>query len=195
MSNAFGRFFQRGGTMLKFISGVVLGAVLVVVAVWQMAGSLMFEEQVSPFTVEETVARIQHNIQAAGNGWALFGLRYPARPVEAEGVSILPVMAIEACSPKYSGPILKDDKKRFLSLLMPCKIAVYKKSDGKVYIGTMNAGTIGQFFGPLVAETMKHVVEDQKKFLVFDPAKPAPPMILPTTGGEGGGGGAAAGGC
>lgn len=181
--------------MLKFISGIILGGVLVFAVVWQTAGSMMFEERESPFTVEETVARIQQNIEAAGNGWALFGLRYPARPVEADGVSVLPVMAIEACSPKYSGPILKDDKVRFLSLLMPCKISVYKKTDGKVYIGTMNAGLIGKFFGPLVAETMEGVVADQKKFLVFDPGQPAPPLILPKTGGEGGGSGAAAGGC
>jgi len=181
--------------MLKFITGTILGVVLALGVVWQMAGSLMFEEQVSPFTVEETVARIQQNVQAAGNGWALFGLRYPTRPVEAEGVSILPIMAIEACSPKYSGPILKDDKTRFLSLLMPCKISVYKKSDGKVYIGTMNAGLIGKFFGPLVAETMAGVIADQRKFLVFDPTKPAPALILPKAGGEGGAGGAAAGGC
>ncbi|HTY04257.1 MAG TPA: DUF302 domain-containing protein [Rhodocyclaceae bacterium] len=181
--------------MLKFVTGVALGGALALVAVWQMAGSLMFEERVSPFSVEETVARIQQNVLAAGNGWALFGLRYPTRPVEAEGVSILPVMAIETCSPKYSGPILKDDKTRFLSLLMPCKISVYKKSDGKVYIGTMNAGLIGKFFGPLVAETMEHVVADQQKFLQFDPSKPAPPLVLPKVGGEGGGGGAAAGGC
>jgi uncharacterized protein (DUF302 family) len=181
--------------MLRFISGTILGVVLALAVVWQMAGSLMFEERLSPFTVEETVARIQQNVQAAGNGWALFGLRYPTRPVEAEGVSVLPVMAIEACSPKYSGPILKDDKVRFLSLLMPCKISVYKKSDGKVYIGTMNAGLIGKFFGPLVATTMAGVVADQKKFLEFDPTKPAPPLVLPKAGGEGGGGGAAAGGC
>ncbi len=181
--------------MLKVVTGIILGVVLSLSVVWQMAGSLMFEERVSPFTVEETVARIQQNIQAAGNGWALFGLRYPARPVEAEGVSVLPVMAIEACSPKYSGPILKDDKVRFLSLLMPCKISVYKKSDGKVYIGTMNAGLIGKFFGPLVAETMEGVIADQRKFLEFDATKPAPPLILPKVGGEGGGGAAAAGGC
>jgi uncharacterized protein (DUF302 family) len=181
--------------MLKVITGIILGVVLALSAVWQMAGSLMFEERVSPFTVEETVARIQQNVQAAGNGWALFGLRYPTRPVEAEGVSVLPVMAIEACSPKYSGPILKDDKVRFLSLLMPCKISVYKKSDGKVYIATMNAGMIGKLFGPLVAETMEHVVADQKQFLEFDATKPAPPLILPKVGSEGGAGGAAAGGC
>jgi uncharacterized protein (DUF302 family) len=174
---------------------MIVGAALMFAVVWQTAGGLMFQERESPFTIEETTARIQQNIQAAGNGWALFGLRYPTRPVEAEGVSVLPVMMIEACSPKYSGPILKDDKVRFLSLLMPCKISVYKKSDGKVYIGTLNAGLLGKLFGPLVGDTMANVVADQLKFLEFDPTKPAPPLILPKAGGEGGGGGAAAGGC
>jgi hypothetical protein len=43
---------------------------------------------------------------------------------------------------------------------------------------------------------MADVVRDQEKFLVMDPTKPAPPMIIPKVG-EGGGGGAggSAGGC
>lgn len=185
--------------MLKTIGGVVIGLVLGVAialaAVWNLAGGMMFEERVSPFTMEETVARIQHNVEAAGNGWSLSGLRYPVRPLEAEGINALPVMLIEACSTKYSGPILKDDSVRFLSLLMPCKIGVYKKNDGKVYIGIMNAGLIGKLFGPLVGDTMTHVVKDQESFLVMDPAKPAPPLILPKSGGEGAAAGGAAGGC
>ena len=38
----------------------------------------MFNETPSPFGLEETVARIQANVQATGNGWALSGLRNPA---------------------------------------------------------------------------------------------------------------------
>lgn len=185
--------------MRKLIAGILIGLTagiaLALGAIWQLAGGLVFEEYESPFTVEETVARIQHNVEAAGNGWSLSGLRYPTRPLEAEGINALPVMLIEACSTRYSGPILKDDKVRFLALLMPCKIGVYKKSDGKVYIGIMNAGLIGRLFGPLVGETMQQVVKDQESFLVMDPAKPAPPLILPKSGGEAGAAGGAAGGC
>jgi uncharacterized protein (DUF302 family) len=184
--------------MFKSIRGVVLGLalglVLALAAAWNMAGSLMFEEQISPFPMEETVARIQQNIEARGNGWALIGLRYPAKPLEADGMHALPVMLIEACSSKYSGPILQDDKVRFLSLLMPCKIGVYKKNDGKVYIGIMNAGLIGKLFGSMVGGIMANVVKDQESFLVMDPTKPAPPLILPKAP-AGGGAGGAAGGC
>jgi hypothetical protein len=104
-------------------------------------------------------------------------------------------MMVEACSTKYSKPILNDDKTRILSILMPCKITVYKKSDGKVYIGTMNAGLMGKMFGPMVGEIMGKVAEDQKLFLAFDPSKPAPPMVLPKAGAGGSGSGAPGGGC
>lgn len=181
--------------MLKIIGGFLVGVVLTVVLAWNSLGGLMFSEQVSPYTVEETTARIQQNIQAAGNGWSISGLRNPAKPVEAEGGNVLPVLLIEACSTVYSGPILKDDSVRFLSLLMPCKISIYKKNDGRVYIGILNAGMIGRLFGPLVGDTMDKVVIDQKKFLVMDPSKPAPALIVPKLGGQGGSGAAAADGC
>jgi uncharacterized protein (DUF302 family) len=176
--------------MSKLITGIVAGLLIGIAATFGigqfMAGKMMFDERVSPFTMEETAARIQQNILAAGNGWGLMGLRYPVRPIEAEGGNALPVILIEACSTKYSAPILKDDSVRFLSLLMPCKIAVYKKSDGKVYIGIMNAGLIGKLFGSMFGDTMANVVTDQESFLVMDPSKPAPALILPTAGGEGG---------
>lgn len=187
--------------MLKWVGGLIVGSALGIATTltfaWSLAGSMMFEERESPFAVEETVARIQHNIEAAGNGWELAGLRYPARPVEATGGNALPVMLIEACSTNYSGPILKNDRVRFLSLLMPCKIGVYKKSDGKTYIGIMNVGLLSRLFGTSVGDIMGQVVKDQESFLVMDPAQPAPPLIVPNARGDGGSGGQAApaGGC
>ena len=181
--------------MLKVLAGILVGLLVTVGAAFSMMDKLMFKETPSPFGMEETVARIQHNIQGAGNGWALSGLRNPAKAVQTDGGNVLPVMMIEACSTQYSKPILKEDTVRFLSILMPCKISVYKKQDGKVYIGTMNAGLMGKMFGPLVGDVMGQVAMDQKKFLQFDPNTPAPQMILPTapSGAQGGGGGG--GGC
>ena len=183
--------------MLKVVGGFIAGAAFCGVLVYNFMGSLMFREVASPFGVEETVARIQQNIQNTGNGWALSGLRNPAKAVEADGGNTLPVLLLEACSTKYSGPILKDDSVRFLSNLMPCKISVYKKNDGKTYIGMMNAGFMGGMFGSMVGETMSHVAADQAKFIQFDPSKPAPAMIrgTPGAGASGGSGSGAAGGC
>jgi uncharacterized protein (DUF302 family) len=183
--------------MLKIVGSFLGGVVFVAILAWNMMGSLMFNERISPFGVEETVARIQHNIQDTGNGWALSGLRNPAKAIQQDGGNALPVLMVEACSTAYSKPILNEDSVRFLSILMPCKISVYKKNDGKTYIGTMNAGLMGKMFGPLVGDIMGKVAADQQRFLVMDPNKPAPPLITPKPAGEGaaGGGGGGGGGC
>lgn len=181
--------------MLKLLGAFVAGIAFTAILAWNMMGGLMFHEQASPFGLEETVARIQQNIQNSGTGWTLSGLRNPANAIKSDGGNTLPVMMVEACSTRYSKPILNEDSVRFLSILMPCKISVYKKNDGKVYIANMNAGLMGQMFGPLVGGIMKQVAEDQKKFLVMDPSKPAPQMVVPKAGGEGGGAGGGGGGC
>lgn len=185
--------------MLKLFGGFVGGLLFTAFIGYLMMPSMMFKETPSPFGMEETIARIQHNIEdnpdLKAKGWSLSGLRNPARAVQNDGGNVLPVQMIEVCSTKYSGPILKDDSVRFLSILMPCKISVYKKNDGKVYIGTMNAALMGKMFGPLVGDVMGKVGEDQKQFLIMDPSKPAPEIILPKAQSGGGAGGGAGGGC
>ena len=181
--------------MLKFIGGSVVGIALLGVVMFFIAGSFMFNEIESPFGVEETAARIQQNIQRLENrGWKLSGLRDPSKAVAASGTNVLPVLLVEACSTKYSAPLLKDDETRALSILMPCTITVYKKDNGKTYITLMNSGLMGQLFGANVAKIMAEVAKDQAEFVKFDPSKPAPPLIKIRPGG-GGAGGKDVGGC
>ena len=175
--------------MFKVITGFFIALVLMTVVALTSAQALMFNITPSPYGVEETAARIQANMQKpemAANGWKLSGLRDPSKAVAADGGNVLPVLLVEACSTKYSGPLLKIDTTRIFSILMPCTITVFKKDDGKTYIGTMNAGLMGKLFG--VSEIMDKVAADQKVFLQFDPSEPAPPLIKVKPGGGGGGG-------
>jgi uncharacterized protein (DUF302 family) len=179
--------------MIKTLAGVVIGIVLTGLIAVVSAKSLMFNITPSPFGVEETAARIQANIQKMEDkGWKLSGLRDPSKAVASTGGNVLPVLLVEACSTKYSGPLLKVDTSRVFSILMPCTITIFKNDDGKTYIGTMNAGLMGKLFG--VSEVMNQVAADQKEFLKFDPNEPAPPLIKIQPGG-GGSGGADTGGC
>lgn len=174
--------------MLKIVSGFIAGILVVAVMAWQFGGSLMLTEYESPYGLEETAARIQHNIQ--DTGWALSGLRSPSNTIRKMGATVPNVLLIEACNPDYSKPIIKDRDTRILSILMPCTITVYEGDDGKTYIGLMNSGLMGQMFGRMVAGVMAKVAEDQKKFITFDPNKPAPELIRPApAGGAGGAGG------
>ena len=182
--------------MWKVILGFIAGIALVAIVAANVAGSLMLKEYESPFGVEETAARVQANIQSLEDrGWKLSALRDPSKAIAADGSNVPPVLLVEACSTKYSKPLLKDDETRILSILMPCTITIYKKDDGKTYIGTMNSGLMGKMFGNKVATIMGEVAKDQAKFVEMDPSKPAPPLIKIRPGGGGGAGGPAASGC
>ena len=182
--------------MKRAIAGFIAGMVFFGVLGWQIGGAFMFNEYESPFGVEETAARIQQNMKSlSGNGWKLSGLRDPGKAVNFAGSNVLPVLLVEACSTDYSGPLLKDDDTRLLSILMPCTITVFKKQDGKTYIATMNAGLMGKLFGSKVDEIMTKVAADQKVFITFDASKPAPPLIKLRPGGGGGAGGSDDPGC
>ncbi len=172
---------------MKFIIGAIAAFVLVAIGALTQMQNLMFNVTPSPFGVEETAARIQANIQRLeGRGWKLSGLRNPAKAVAASGNNVPPVLLVEACSTKYSGPLLKAEASRIFSILMPCTITVFKQDDGSTAIGTMNAGLMGKLFG--VGEIMDEVYADQKEFIKFDPSRPAPPLIKTRPGGGGGGG-------
>ena len=181
--------------MLKAVVGFIAGIIFVGIVGFNMADKMMLREVESPYGVEETAARIQRNIQelAPEKGWSLSGLRNPAKAVAKAGGNVPPVLLVEACSTKYSGPMLKNDATRILSILMPCTITVYKKDDGKTYIGLMNAGLMGKMFG--VGDIMSEVQADQNMFVKFYDSKPAPPLIKKRPGGGGAGGGQSDDGC
>jgi len=181
--------------MLKIVSGFLAGIVVVAILTLQFGGRLMVTEYPSPYGLEETAARIQHNIKDAG--WSLSGLRSPSNTIRKLGATVPNTLLIEACNPDYSKPIIKDRDTRILSILMPCTITVYEGDDGKIYIGLMNSALMGQLFGRMVAGVMADVAADQQKFITFDPNKPAPELIRPkaATGGSGSGGVQDLGGC
>lgn len=182
--------------MIKVLIGFIVGILLVIVVAFNFAGSFMLSEYESPFSVEETAARVQANIQSLSHrGWTLSALRNPSRAVAFSGKNVLPVLLVEACSTDYSGPILKDDESRILSILMPCTITVFKKDNGKTYIGIMNSGLMGKMFGSKVAAIMAEVAKDQQKFIEMDPNRPAPPLIRNRPGGGSGGAGNPEAGC
>lgn len=54
------------------------------------------------------------------------------------GKSVRPVKVIEICKPAYSGEMLAKSDERVISVMMPCRISVYEKTDGKIYVSTLN---------------------------------------------------------
>ena len=72
------------------------------------------------------------------------------------GKSVRPVKVIEICKPAYSGEMLERSDERIVSVMMPCRISVYEKADGKIYVATVN----GRIFAAGQPEKIQKVMMD-----------------------------------
>lgn len=90
----------------------------------------------SPFDVPATVEKL---IEAAGNrGWQNPATHNLQNSLAKSGREVLPVQVVEICKPEFSGKMLELNDERVISILMPCRISVYEKNDGKTYIAMLN---------------------------------------------------------
>lgn len=153
--------------VINIIIGFILGIAVTGTVGWLMMPKLMLTELKSPYSVAETVEKISNNAKA--EGWVVSSVQSMHKAVKQHGAGHLaPVMLINLCQPEHAYNILKEDKNKIVSVMMPCTISVYQKADGKTYIGTMNAGLLGEMFGGTVAEVMGGAVAAQQhKFLAF----------------------------
>ena len=76
------------------------------------------------------------------------------------GKSVRPVKVIEICKPKYSGQMLELNDERIISVMMPCRISVYEKEDGKTYVSLINAGEISTSLPANIAKVMKEASDE-----------------------------------
>lgn len=93
-------------------------------------------EQLSPFGFEKTVDNIVENAQK--REWQIPAIHDLQQSMAKSGISVKPVKVIEMCKPKYSGQMLEKSDERIVSVMMPCRISVYLKDDGKTYISLIN---------------------------------------------------------
>ena len=151
----------------NIIIGFILGVVMTGIIVWLIMPGMMLTERQSPYGVDETVAKITANAKA--EGWVISSIQPLHQSVKKHGGGDLsPVILINLCQANHAYNILKEDDNKVISVMMPCTISVYQKSDGYVYVGTMNARLLGTMFGGTVAEVMGGTVAaQQKKFIAF----------------------------
>jgi len=150
--------------LVPFISGLVVGAILVGVIGWLSMPSLMIVVHQSRYdSIEETCNRLKAAIEA--NGWESPAIRNMNKAMAKNGVQMdKQVKIVELCKAKYAKDVLMTNPE--VSTLMPCAWGVYKGKDGKVYISGMNMGLMGKMFGGNIAKVMGEAVsKDEKQML------------------------------
>jgi uncharacterized protein (DUF302 family) len=134
------------------IGGLAIGVVLAFFILFQSAPSMMMQEDESKYNFKKTTEIFEKEVKAAK--WKVAGMHDMQEVLKGFGHDILSVKIYELCSSKHSVKILKADDERIVTPLMPCRVAIYEKSDGKTYVTRMNSGLLAKPFGGIINEVM-----------------------------------------
>jgi len=112
----------------------------------------LFLENESKYNFAETVEKLTAEIEK--KTWKVSAVHDLQETLKKNGTEVLPIKVFAICHPKHSSKILSKDDERIVSSLMPCRVSVYEKSNGKSYISRMNTGALAKSIGGIVEEVM-----------------------------------------
>lgn len=115
-------------------------------------------EQQSPYDVATTVEKLIE--AAAKKEWQNPATHDLQQSLAKSGKEVRPVKVIEICKPEYSGKMLEKSDERIVSVMMPCRISVYEKADGKTYISLLNMEAMAAEMPASIADAVKGASEE-----------------------------------
>jgi uncharacterized protein (DUF302 family) len=102
---------------------------------------------------------------AVNNGWKVTIVHDLQETMKKNGKEVLPVKVMEICNPGLAYQILSKDDLRDVSPMLPCRISVYEKSDGKTYVSRMNAPAFAEMIGGEAAKTITEAFRIVEEFI------------------------------
>jgi uncharacterized protein (DUF302 family) len=109
-------------------------------------------EQESPFDVQTTVDKIIE--EAKRKDWQNPATHNLQQSLAKSGKEVRPVQVVEICKPDFSGRMLDKNDERIFSVMMPCRISVYEKDDGKAYIALLDTSVMSAGMPEAVVNAM-----------------------------------------
>ncbi len=131
-----------------FLAGLIIMAIT---GFYSLPGMMMLEDA-SRYDFDTTVEKFEQKVSDAG--WSILKTHDMKEILEGHGHEVLNVKIFELCSSRYSARILKLDDERIVSPLMPCRIAIYEKSNGVTYITRMDSELLSRPFGGEIKDVM-----------------------------------------
>jgi uncharacterized protein (DUF302 family) len=128
---------------MKIFMLVILLAIVISLPVNAQADNSLITEDRINVSFDEAVEKISTTAEKLG--WKVPAVHDLKKSLSNSGMDVLPVKVIEICNPQFSGRILSQSDERLLSALMPCRISVYEKEDGNIYISRLNTSSLSGF--------------------------------------------------
>ncbi len=110
-------------------------------------------ENQSNYNFEKTVEMLTK--EAERRDWQVPAVHDLQQSLAKSGKNVKPVKVIEVCKPEYSGQMLELNHERIISVMMPCRISIYEKEDGKTYIALLNSAAMTEGLPDYIGKVMK----------------------------------------
>ena len=149
---------------LGFILGIIFAGIVVSVS----SKNMMIKELKSPYDFDKTVEVLVERINNA-DGWIVTDVIDQNEAVLSNGgESIGNFKIVKYCSGEFSSRMLKADDRKKIGNMMPKSFAIYEKSDGQVFVSTMNGAVMGKILGGETEDIIEEVgleVEGMMRFI------------------------------
>jgi uncharacterized protein (DUF302 family) len=109
-------------------------------------------ERVSPWNFDKTVELLSG--AAVKKDWNIPATHDLQQSLAKAGKTVNSVKVLEVCKPEFSGKMLEKNDERIVSVMMPCRISVYLKEDGKTYVAIINGRALVSGMSEKVREVM-----------------------------------------
>lgn len=149
------KIYEKYPRIISFCLGLLWGVALTFTCgIFYLRASLI-REIPGRLSYEETVRQFPVNASAIP-GWTIRSQKC--------GLPAGKISVFELCSRAYAAPLLTSDPQ--LGSIIPCRIAIYEKADGKTYLATLNNSLFMRLIGgnPAVVFT-RNIIPEQQKML------------------------------
>ena len=125
---------------------------------------MMFKVYKSKLGFDETVSAVAE--AAPKNGWKIPDIRDLQKEYQDTGLTdMTKIKVIYFCNPQGGYDILKDDRNKSMSVMMPMGVSIYETSDGRVEIAAMNMSMMSGMFSGVVQEVLSNGAANLEKTL------------------------------
>ena len=123
-----------------------------------METNQMIIEKVSPWDFEKTVELLTS--EAGKRNWQIPAIHDLQQSLAKAGKAVNSVKVLEVCKPEFSGKMLEKNDERIVSVMMPCRISIYLKEDGKTYVALINGAALVAGMPETVREVMTAAADE-----------------------------------
>ena len=147
------------GIIIGLASGIIIGLLIA----FFISPSVMFKQDVIQKDFDSTVAKLEKAVEA--KGWKIPAVHDLQATMKKFDKDVRSVKVFEICHPDHSYKILSQNDERIVSNMMPCRIAVYEKEDGSIWISRMNTGLLAKPMAPIIRSTMSDAAREVEELV------------------------------